>query len=154
LAAEDVRLRDLHDWMSLRHKKQTHVNMKFTVPEHIVRRLSMQHGRLSFFFPKESMHLLEAGHELHNCVASYGSAMGKNELWIVLVANEKGKLVACLEIKGKELIQAKVDRNKPVSNNAELNMSILAWAKEVGIKINTSDVIVPKERKNKIKTPA
>ena len=154
LADEGVRLRDLHDWMSLRQKKQLHKNVKFDVPAHIVRRLSMQRDRLSFFLPAESMQLLEAGHKLHNCVAGYGKSMKNNELWIVLVADDMGKLAACLEIKGKELVQAKQDRNKAVSLNAQLNDAIFAWAKAAKLEIKTSDVRVPKEKKTKIKIPA
>jgi len=154
LKTESVKLRDLHDWMSIMHKKQNHVNVKFNVPEHIVKRLSMQKDRLRFFLPEESMQLLEAGHILHNCVASYGAAMKENQKWIVLVAEDKGKLVACLEIKEKELVQAKLDRNKPVSNNAELNSEIVAWAKEANIKINTLDIKVPDKKKTRIRVPA
>jgi hypothetical protein len=152
LKTEGVRLRDLHDWMSLNHKRQTHVNKKFDVPEHIVRRLSMQSNRLKFFLPQESMELLEAGHTLHNCVASYGMHMVDNKLWIVLVADDKGGLAACLEIKQNELIQAKLDRNMPVSSNAEINNAILAWSTEAGIKINTSDIKKP--IKKKVSIPA
>ncbi|GAB4272086.1 PcfJ domain-containing protein [Thermincola ferriacetica] len=143
LKTESVKLRNLHDWLSLRHQKQEHVNLKFDVPKHIVKRLSMQKDRLKFFLPKESMQLLEAGHELHNCVASYGPAMKDNKKWIVLVADDKGKLAACLEIRGKELVQAKVDRNKPVSTDPKLNAEVVDWAQKAGLKINTSDVSVP-----------
>jgi len=147
LEVEGVRLRNLHDWMSLRHKMQTHVNMKFDVPDHIIKRLSMQTDRLKFFMPKESMELLEAGHELHNCVASYGKAMKDNTKWIVLVADDKGKLAVCLEIKGNELIQAKINKNNPVSSDIKLNSAVLAWAKEANIKIKTSDIRVPVSEK-------
>lgn len=141
-ALEDgsVRLRDLHDWMSLRHKRQTHVNLKFDVPNHIIKRLSMQTDRLKFFMPKESMELLEAGHTLHNCVASYGQAMMNNSKWIVLVADDKGKLAVCLEIKGNEVIQAKTNGNKSVSLDDKLNSEVLAWAKEANLEIKTSDI--------------
>lgn len=140
IKTEKVRLRDLHDWMSLRHRRQTHVNLKLDVPEHIVKRLSMQRNRLSFFLPKESIELLDAGEELNNCVASYGKAMKDNSIWIVLVADDNGKLVAALEVKGKELVQAKIYDNKPISQNAKLNAEVLAWAQKAGIKINTKDV--------------
>ena len=147
LRTETVRLRDLHDWMSLRHKKQTHVNLKFEVPDHIIKRLSMQTDRLKFFLPKESMELLLAGHELHNCVASYGKAMRDNQKWITLVADDKGKLVVCLEIKGNELVQAKIDGNKSVLNDAKLNSAVVSWAKEANIEIKTSDIKLPGKEK-------
>ena len=68
----------------------------------------MQKDRMKFFLPKESLELLEAGTELHNCVASYGSDMKDNSKWIVLVADDKGKLAACLEV--REEINAGQDR--------------------------------------------
>lgn len=147
LMAESVRLRDLHDWMSLRHKRQTHKNLKFDVPDHIIKRLSMQTDRLKFFMPKESLELLEAGHTLHNCVASYGQAMKDNSKWIVLVADDNGKLAVCLEIKGNELVQAKTNGNKSVSLDDKLNAEVIAWAKEANLEIKTSDIKVKGEKK-------
>ena len=46
------------------------------------------------------------------------------------MADDQGKLAACLEIKDKDLVQAKLDRNRPVRSNAELNAEILTWAKK------------------------
>jgi len=147
LKSEELRIRDLHDWMSLRHKRQAHVNLKFDVPEHIIKRMSMQTDRLKFFMPKESMELLVAGHELNNCVASYGKAMKDNSKWIVLVADDKGKLAVCLEIKGNEVIQAKTNRNNAVSGDSKLNSAVVAWAKEANLEIKTSDIKVTNEKK-------
>jgi hypothetical protein len=126
--------------MALVHRRQTHLNLKFSVPEHIVKRLSMQTERLRFFLPKESLELLEAGTELHNCVASYGEAMKNNRKWVVLVADDRGKLAACLEVQGKKLVQAKIDMNKPVASDAKLNAEVIAWAKETNIEISTKDL--------------
>lgn len=145
IQAERVKIKDLHDWMARRHRLQNHVNLKFSVPEHIVKRLSMQTDRMKFFLPAESIDLLEAGAELHNCVASYGTAMKDNKKWIVLVADDKGKLAACLEVQGKELVQAKIDKNKPVANHTELNEGILNWAREAKLEIKTEDVRVKTE---------
>jgi len=140
IKTERVKLKDLHDWMAKRHRLQNHVNLKFNVPDHIVKRLSMQTDRLKFFLPKESIELLEAGAELHNCVASYGQAMKDNRKWIVLVADDKGKLVACLEVRGKILVQAKIDKNQPVAKDPKLNAEVIAWAKEAKLEIKTDDV--------------
>lgn len=146
LKDERITLKELHDWLAWRHRLQTHINLKFDVPEHIVRRLSMQKDRLKFFLPRESIELLRAGTDLHNCVASYGWAMKDNTKWVVLVADDKGKLAACLEVQGKKLVQAKVDKNKPVSGDAKLNAEVLAWAKEAKLEISTSDVKVAAEK--------
>jgi len=140
IKTEQVRIKDLHDWMVIRHRRQEHKNLKFEVPEPIIRRLSMQTDRLKFFMPKESMELLEAGMTLHNCVASYGKAMKDNSSWVVLVADDKGKLSACLEVQGRKLVQAKIDKNKPAANDPKLNSEILAWAKGAGLQIKTGDL--------------
>lgn len=153
LKTANVRLRDLHDWLSITHLKQNHKNIKFDVPNHIVNRLSMQADRLKFFMPKESIELVEAGHLLHNCVASYGKAMKENRSWIVLIADDKGKLAACLEIRGKELVQAKINQNKSVSVDEKLNQAVLDWAKEANLEIKTPDIKVKKSIA-KISVPA
>ncbi len=140
-----IKLKELHDWMAFNHRLQTHVNVKFKVPEHIVRRLSMQTDRLKFFLPKESVELLQAGTSLHNCVASYGRDMKDNSRWVVLVADDKGKLAACLEVRGKEVVQAKIDRNKPVREDPKLHAEVLAWAKEAKLEIKTTDLKVTTE---------
>ena len=137
-----VRLRDLHDHLTKQQWLQRHENIKFNVPEHIIRRMAMQTDRLKFFLPKESMDLFEAGKSLHNCVGSYGQSVGNNQKWIVLAADDKGKLTGCLEILGDQLIQAKLDYNKPISKNPALNAEVIAWAKAAGITIQTNDVAV------------
>jgi hypothetical protein len=140
-----VKVKELHDWMAKKHRRQQHKNLQFNVPDHIVKRLSMQSNRLKFFLPKESIELLEAGAELHNCVASYGTAMKDNSKWIVLVADDGGRLAACLEIQGKALVQAKMDKNKPVAIDSKLNAEVVVWAKEANLEIKTRDVKIIEE---------
>ncbi|HWR06160.1 PcfJ domain-containing protein [Sporomusa sp.] len=142
LTDEKPRGRDLHDWLSKKHQGQLHPNVKLEVPEHIVRRMAMQREKLSFFLPKESMELLDAGRSLHNCVASYGNAVRKGDSWVVLVADDNGKLAACLEVRKDQLVQAKLDKNRPVSDNPELNKAVMEWASIAHLKIKTKDVKV------------
>lgn len=145
IQTERVRPRDLHDWMAKCHRRQIHTNVALDVPNHIINRLSMQKDKLKFFLPKESIELLEAGAELHNCVASYGTAMKNHKKWIVLVADDKGKLAACLEVEGNALVQAKLINNQRVSRDEKLNSEVVAWANNANIEINTSDVHVTTE---------
>lgn len=140
LKASRIRLRDLHDWLAMEHKKQTHVNVPLGVPEHIVRRLSMQADRLSFFLPQQSLELLKAGHVLHNCVASYEEAVKQGKTWIVVVADDKGGYMACLRVEQSRLVEAKITGNDPVSDNREVNQAVIEWAKESKVKIDTKDV--------------
>ena len=145
LITEHIRIRDLHDWMIIKHRRQLHTNIALNVPDHIVKRLSMQKEALKFFLPKESMELLEAGAKLHNCVASYGNAMKDHKKWIVLVADDKGKLAACLEVVGSKLVQAKLPNNRRVFNDTKLNADVIAWAIEANLEIDTDDVKLTSE---------
>lgn len=135
-----IRLRDLHDWLAMEHKKQTHVNVPLGVPEHVVKRLSMQADRLSFFLPQQSLELLKAGHVLHNCVASYEEAVKQGKTWIVVVADDKGRYMACLRVEQGRLVEAKITGNDPVSDNREVNRAVIEWTKESKVKIATKDV--------------
>lgn len=137
----NVKLSDLHDWLTAKVEEQQKVGFSFDVPEEIKKRLVMQKDSVKFFLPDRSSQLSVAGKELHNCVGSYSECMGTNEIQIVLVAEDKGKLVACLEIRNGQLIQAKLKYNKPVLLNAKINAEVTDWAKKTNIDIkNCRDV--------------
>lgn len=141
-----LKLRDIHDWMSIEHKKQKHENITFNTPDHIVKRLSMQYDRMKFFLPKESVELLKAGHTLKNCVASYANRVKNGSQYIVIVGDEKGKYTACLRVIDNCLVEAKINQNKPVANDALINQTVIDWALRSNLKIDTSDVrIEPKK---------
>jgi hypothetical protein len=135
-----VRIRELHDFMSFTHKRQTHTNINLAVPEHITKRLSMQLDKIKFIVPQESIELLEIGIKLNNCVASYSESVQAGRKQIVAVADDKGKLVACLEIRDNTIVQAKINQNKQVRLDNEVNQKILVWARKTKLKINTYDI--------------
>ncbi len=137
---ERIRIKDLHDWLAIVHRRQGIANFQLDVPEHIVKRLSMQTDKVKFFLPEVSHDLLDAGHYLRNCVASYCHAVKNGDKLVVLVADEGGKLVACLEIEEKTIVQAKVNRNKPVATVAEINRAVVEWAKATNLAIDTKDI--------------
>ena len=128
------KIRDLHDALvALRHKEE-HPDYAFDneiAP--IRRRLAMQQDRIQFFLPECSRALYDAGKTLHNCVGSYAQKVRKGETHIVLMSDERGKLVACIEVADSAIKQAKLDRNQPVSKRPEVNAEIIAWADQVGI---------------------
>lgn len=138
------RLRDLHDWMAIKHREQTHENVPLPAPEHVKRRLCMQVDRLKFFLPEKSMDLFIAGHQLHNCVASYEKEVLNGNKNIILMTDDNGKLIACLEIRKNTLVQAKLNHNRPCHRDETINKAVLDWAKKSKLKINTPDVAVPK----------
>lgn len=128
------KIRDLHDALvTLRHKEE-HPDYAFdneTAP--IRRRLAMQQDRIQFFLPECSRVLYDAGKTLHNCVGSYAQKVRKGETHIVLMSDDRGKLVACIEVADGAIKQAKLDRNQPVSKRPEVNAEIITWADQVGI---------------------
>lgn len=135
-----IKLGKLHDWLAEKVEEQKKIGFNFEVPEPIRRRLMMQKDSVRFFLPEKSIELSAAGKELHNCVGTYEIRMAENRLQIVFVADDNGKLVACLEVKNNELVQAKLKYNKPVSRDAKINAEVTEWAEKAGIKIKTSDV--------------
>ena len=128
------KIRDLHDTLVALRNKERHPDYAFdnkTAP--IRRRLAMQQDRIQFFLPECSRVLYDAGKTLHNCVGSYAQKVRKGETHIVLMSDDRGKLVACIEVTGSAINQAKLDCNRSVSQNPEVNAEIIAWADQVGI---------------------
>ena len=68
--------------------------------------------------------------------------MTSGECNIVFMADAKGKLTACLEVRRGALVQAKLKHNKPVSANAAINRAVQEWADKAHLKIKTADVRV------------
>lgn len=135
-----VKFNDLHDWLAVKIEEQENPEISFDVPEPVRRRLMMQKESIRFFLPEKSTELSAAGKELHNCVGTYSKRMATNDLQIVLVADDNGKLIACLEIRDGALVQARLRYNKPVAQNAKVNAEVTYWAEQSRIRIETSDV--------------
>nr|DAU16190.1 MAG TPA: PcfJ like protein [Caudoviricetes sp.] len=128
------KIRELHDTLVALRNKEKHPDYSFdneTAP--IRRRLAMQQDRIQFFLPDCSKVLYDAGKTLHNCVGSYAQKVRKGETHIVLMSDDRGKLVACIEVTDGAIKQAKLDCNQPAHKKPEINAEIIAWAAEVGI---------------------
>ena len=85
----------------------------------------------SFCLPKDSYQLCEIGTALHNCVASYGEGVQKNECTIVYVQKD-GQYKICIEVRGKEIVQERIDRN--ASPGEEEKAVLLKWHERHGFK--------------------
>lgn len=135
---------DLHDILVLLHRREMCPDYTFDndlAP--IRRRLAMQFDRVQFFLPEHSMTLLKAGEKLHNCVSSYAQRVRDGETNIVLMSDDRGKLIACIEVANGRILQAKLDRNQPVAQNAEINNEIVTWAEQVGVRYDTCPDVRP-----------
>ena len=78
----------------------------------------------SFRLPKDSYQLCEIGTTLHNCVASYGKSVLQKECAIVYTQKD-GQYKICIEGRGKEIVQKRIDRNE--SPGEEENSVLEIW---------------------------
>ena len=78
----------------------------------------------SFRLPKDSYQLCEIGTTLHNCVASYGKSVLQKECAIVYTQKD-GQYKICIEVRGKEIVQKRIDRNE--SPGEEENSVLEIW---------------------------
>lgn len=134
LKRNPVRIRDLHDWLVKKNKEERHPSCRFDNTEPIRRRLSMQTDLINFFIPNHSDDLEYAGNNLHNCVGTYIKQVRDGQTHIVLIADDYGKLMACIEVNNGKIVQAKLNRNSPVKNDAKINAEVIEWAEKVGLK--------------------
>lgn len=142
---------DLHDILVLLHRREMCPDYTFDndlAP--IRRRLAMQFDRVQFFLPKHSKTLQKAGEKLHNCVSSYAQRVRDGETNIVLMSDARGKLIACIEVANGRILQAKLDRNQPVAQNAEINNEIVTWAEQVGVRYDACPDVRPIQQADEV----
>ena len=137
---ENLSVERIHNWLVNAWDNQEHPDYSLDVPAFIVKRLEMQKEQIKFFLPGSSHELRCAGRELANCVGTYADSVLKHDKYIVLVADDNGKLKVCIEVVKNKIEQAKMFANKPVSENPGLNSAVIEWALAVKLRISTDDV--------------
>ena len=86
----------------------------------------------SFRLPKTNMQMCEIGTALHNCVASYAEIVEGKECTIVY-AEKDGEYKVCIEVRGKEVCQERIDRNEAPTGEEKAVLS--KWHERHGLKI-------------------
>lgn len=86
----------------------------------------------SFRLPKTNMQMCEIGTALHNCVASYAEIVEGKECTIVY-AEKDGDYKICIEVRGKEVCQERIDRNEAPTGEEKAILS--KWHERHGLKI-------------------
>ena len=86
----------------------------------------------SFRLPKTNMQMCEIGTALHNCVASYAEIVEGKECTIVY-AEKDGEYKICIEVRGKEICQERIDRNEAPTGEEKAVLS--KWHERHGLKI-------------------
>lgn len=140
LWAEKPSIAQMHDWLVEKWDAQKNKDYSLQIPKHVVKRLAMQKDRLKFFLPETARELRMVGNKLHNCVGSYAERALAGKCTIAVMTDDEGKLLVCIEVTGGEIRQAKLNQNRPVARNPELNAAVVEWAKEAKLKINTLDI--------------
>ncbi len=84
----------------------------------------------SFRLPKTNMQMCEIGSALHNCVASYAEIVEDKECTIVY-AEKDGEYKICIEVRGKEVCQERIDRNAPPAG--EEKQVLAKWHERHGL---------------------
>lgn len=91
--------------------------------------------------PNNPQELIVVGKEMHNCIAMYADELADEHVKIALgVSRKTNQYLACLEIRGHQLIQAVMKYNRPVRDDLTLNDVVLAFADQLGYDIVCSDV--------------
>lgn len=138
--ASKIKIKKLHQWLSDEIYRMKNADYSLNVPDYIKKRLEMQKDRIKFFMPDTFYKLKDAGKALHNCVGSYGKKCANGQANIVLMADDIGRLIACIEIQGTRIVQAKLNNNVPACLNMEVNYAIVEWSKKTGLMIETRDI--------------
>lgn len=97
-----------------------------------------------FRSPTLANELVKVGKDLNICVSIYMEDFFLKKLDIVLVTklNQQGgeKYIACLEVRRRSLVQAKLNSNSPVNSNGVVFKAVKAWASDRGIALACRDV--------------
>ena len=139
--AEITTPREMHDKVTRDYRRmQSGLNaaMMLTVlPEH--RHPDMGLSGCTIESAKTIGDLIECGNELNICVGSYWRRVleGMREIYFV---RQNGMFVACLEVTGDNLVQAKLRFNKEVQYVPEMKSIVEEWASIMDIYINTNDM--------------
>ena len=139
LIRKKPRLRELHDMCTDIINEERHPHVEFDNDDPIRRRLAMQTDMVKFFLPKASEDLCRAGATLCNCVGGYVNRVNDKHTNVVLVTDDRGKLVACIEVAGGKLIQAKLKHNRRAHQDPKINAEVIAWADKMGINYKDCD---------------
>lgn len=81
------------------------------------------------------------GNEMSICVGAYADNHCKGLVEILVVTDNTGAYLACLELKEFNLFQAKLKYNRFVSNDKDICDAVIQYCNQFGINISTRDVM-------------
>lgn len=140
LEQENIAFSKLHNWLALEIAKQPEKDFKFDIATNIIDKYDVDIKKYHFSCVKKYSNLKEIAYLLNNCSAGYKNLIN-DRLQLIAIADDEG-VKALIEISNNCIIQAKLYNNVPANKNSFINNLIITFAKEIGLKINTSDVII------------
>lgn len=139
-----IRSRDIHDYLVRLVDTQQHENVRIKYKSLRDFPLTSKVDDLIFSLPPDTEQLANLGRAMHNCVGTYRDRVLSDKVRIIAAFKDR-KPVICIEIRNGAVAQAKLVNNKPVREDAELNRTLMAWAKSRKLIVNTYDVQTERE---------
>lgn len=139
-----IRSRDIHDYLVRLVDTQQHENVRIKYKSLRDFPLTGKVDDLIFSLPPDTEQLANLGRAMHNCVGTYRDRVLSDKVRIIAAFKDR-KPVICIEIRNGAVAQAKLVNNKPVREDAELNRTLMAWAKSRELIVNTYDVQTERE---------
>lgn len=140
LEQENIAFSKLHNWLALEIAKQPEKDFKFDIATNIIDKYDVDIKKYHFSCVKKYSNLKEIAYLLNNCSAGYKNLIS-DRLQLIAIADDEG-VKALIEIQNNYIVQAKLYNNVPANKNSFINNLIITFAKEIGLKINTTDVII------------
>lgn len=131
--------RDIHNTLYKLKYLQNHKNIRIKYRPKADFLLTGKVDDLVFSLPPDTDQLIHLGNAMHNCVGTYRDRLINGEIRIV-AAFKNRKPVMCIELRNRQIVQAKLADNRIVATDNELNATLLKWAKAKKLKISTADV--------------
>lgn len=100
---------------------------------------SMQVGDLLLRSPKVAIELVNVGDRMAHCVASYVGSYFYKLVDFLLILDKDGEYLACIEIKGKHIVQAKLKFNTSIKEDETIFNALKVWADKNGYTLSCYD---------------
>jgi hypothetical protein len=120
-------LTELHDQLVKEYRKMTIQNHVISYDESEKKLEKKINEKRNIVLAPDTYYLLDVGNKMHICVGSYGKMAQKKECKILVLEEEKNPVV-CLEIRGNDLVQAKMKRNS--NPEGEYLDEVIRWCKD------------------------
>jgi len=130
----------LHDAVMMLHDQEIIANEDIPSTDR-TRHMQGIIGDYEFYLPRQTHDLIAISTDLKNCVKSYAPRVVKGECIIVGVRQHKN-IVACIEVQGGDVLQAKLRFNALASSDEKFSVACLTWIKRNRLKINTPDLTI------------